>query len=157
MKNFRLPRKTKKRLKGLWLYPADEKGNSLMASPHRSQKDYDAYKKGTLKKLGGRYNSRKRQIEFRNKINGVIHVSDEQLKVYVNDIMAPEFRSWAFKTLIKAKNNHKAVSAYYNFINAYLLHEEDGSFGNVACMAVDHAEALLRKPYNPSKKKQVTS
>ena len=30
MKKFRIPRKTKKFLKkGLWLYPADEKGNEL--------------------------------------------------------------------------------------------------------------------------------
>lgn len=61
MKKFRLPRKTKKRLrKGLWLYPPDEKGCSLMASPYSSQKDYDAYKRGELRNIGSRHNSRKR-------------------------------------------------------------------------------------------------
>ena len=37
MKKFRLPRKIKKKLYGLWLYPKDEKGNSLMAHPKTSQ------------------------------------------------------------------------------------------------------------------------
>lgn len=157
MKKFRLPRKTKKRLrKGLWLYPPDEKGGSLMASPYRSQKDYDAYKRGELRNLGSRHNSRKRQLEFRSKIDKEITVTDDVLRNYVDDLMAKEFRNWAFNILVKAKNHPKAKSAYYNFVNAYLLHKKDGSFGNVACMAVDRAEELLRKPYNPSKKKQVT-
>lgn len=52
MKKFRLPRKEKKSLKrGLWLYPADKKGNSIMAHPKRTQEDYDAMKKGVLRNL----------------------------------------------------------------------------------------------------------
>lgn len=95
MKKFRLPRKTKKQLrKGLWFYPMDEKKCSLMASPFRSQKDYDAYKRGELRNLGGNYKSRQRQLEFRSKIDGKITVSDKDLKDYVNDIMAEEFRNW---------------------------------------------------------------
>jgi hypothetical protein len=40
MNKFRLPRKTKKSLKKtMWLYPPDEKGNSLMAWPAKSQED----------------------------------------------------------------------------------------------------------------------
>ncbi|MEO0551694.1 MAG: hypothetical protein AAF149_00750 [Bacteroidota bacterium] len=49
---FRLPRKEKKSLRrGFWLYPSDDKGNSLMASPRRCQKDYDAMKEGILRNL----------------------------------------------------------------------------------------------------------
>ena len=52
MKQFRLPRKIKKSLKGnLWLYPADEKGNSLIAHPTNSQEDYLAIKQGIVKNL----------------------------------------------------------------------------------------------------------
>ncbi|SDW24880.1 hypothetical protein [Aequorivita viscosa] len=157
MKKFRLPRKTKKRLrKGLWFYPPDEKGGSLMASPYRSQEDYDAYKKGELRNLGVQHNSRKHQNEFRNKIDKEIKVTDDVLKNYLDDLMAKEFRDWAFNILVKAKNHPKAKSSYYNFVNAYLLHKNDGSFGNVACLAVDRAEELLKKRYDPSKKKQIT-
>ncbi len=50
MQKFRLPRKIKKKLKRqLWLYPADEKGNSLMAWPQKSQIDYTAIKEGTVR------------------------------------------------------------------------------------------------------------
>lgn len=140
----------------MWFYPPDEKGASLMASPYRSQKDYNAYKKCELRNLGGRHNSRKRQLEFRSKIDGEVSVTDAVLKNYVDDIMAKEFRNWAFTILQKAKNHPKGKKAYYNFVNAYLLHKKDGSYGNVACMAIDHAEKLIKKPYNPSKKKQVT-
>ena len=49
---FRLPRKIKRELKkGLWLYPADEKGNSLMAWPTRYEKDYLAYKEGIVRDI----------------------------------------------------------------------------------------------------------
>jgi hypothetical protein len=42
LKQFRLPRKVKKSLKGnLWLYPANEKGNSVMASPSSSWQFYE--------------------------------------------------------------------------------------------------------------------
>jgi len=52
MKQFRLPRKIKKSLKkGLWLYPPDEEGNSLMASPARYQEDFMAVKMGIARKL----------------------------------------------------------------------------------------------------------
>lgn len=55
MKKFKLPRKLKKRLKrGPWLYPADEKGSSLMAWPYKYEKDYLAFKRGELRKLGRR-------------------------------------------------------------------------------------------------------
>ena len=44
MSTVKLPRKLKKKLKkGLWLYPADEKGNNLMATSSRDEKDFLAY------------------------------------------------------------------------------------------------------------------
>jgi hypothetical protein len=147
MKNFRLPRKLKKSLKkGLWLYPPDEKGNSLMASPHRSEKDFVAYKKGILRNLSDPSNSRKRRDEYRRKMNKEVLVPDEDLKKYVNDIFRKDLRSSSYEILVSAKNNAKARIAYYNFINAYQLMEQgEGSYGNICCMAVDLAVDLLNK------------
>ena len=54
MKNnkFRLPRKTKKKLKTIWYtYPKSEKNTYLLAWPYRIEKDYVAYKKGLLREL----------------------------------------------------------------------------------------------------------
>lgn len=50
MSKFRVPRKTKKKLKKtMWLYPFDAKYNGyLMAHPHREQEDFDAWKHGKL-------------------------------------------------------------------------------------------------------------
>lgn len=147
IEKFRLPRKLKKRLKkGLWLYPSDENGNSLMANPHRSKKDYQAYKKGVLKNLIDKANSRKRRMEYRRKMNKEVTVPDEELKKYVDDIFRKDLRRSSYEILISAKNNSKAIIAYYNFINAYQLMEQgEGSYGNTCCMAVDRAKDLLKK------------
>ena len=51
MKKIRLPRKTKKKLKGIWLYQKNERGDSLMAFPKRNQKDYTALKKGIVRNI----------------------------------------------------------------------------------------------------------
>lgn len=52
IKKFRLPRKTKKKLKnGLYLYSRDSGKSYLMGFPSRSQKDYNDYKNGTLKNI----------------------------------------------------------------------------------------------------------
>jgi len=52
MKEFRLPRKTKKSLKGFYFYPLDTKTNSyLMAWPWKYEKDYRDYKAGIVKDL----------------------------------------------------------------------------------------------------------
>jgi hypothetical protein len=49
-KKFRLPRKTKKKLKTIWYtYPKSEKNTYLLAWPYRIEKDYIAYKKGLLR------------------------------------------------------------------------------------------------------------
>ncbi len=143
-KKFSLPRKTKKRLKkGIWLYPADEKGNSVMAFPARSQKDYDAYKKGLLRKLGRSVKERK---VFNKALNGEVEVSNEDLELYVNDIFRESSRKWAYNLLIKAKYSKSAKMAYYNFVNAYHLYGAgNDSYGNICCLAVDLVKEKLKK------------
>jgi len=146
MQVFRLPRKIKKKLKGtIWLYPADEKGNSLMAWPTRTQKDYDAVRQGVVRDLMADSTkvTRKKENEI---LAHPIEVSDEELRKFVDDIFAKEYRNSSYNTLIKAKNTTKAIEAYYNFINAYnLVQQGDDSYGNVCCMSVDYANKLLKK------------
>ena len=144
-KQFKLPRKVKKKLKKtLWHYPQDEKGNSLMASPHREKDDYVAFKKGIVRDIMSSSNKaeRKNKIE---KLNAEIYVSDEELEQFVNDIFAIEFRIPSFQTLLKAKKHPLAKVAYFNFVNAYFLHKKADDSGNTCCMAVDYARDLLRK------------
>ena len=51
-KKFRLPRKTKKKLKkDFYTYPKSEKDTYLIAWPYRLEEDYVAYKKGLLRGL----------------------------------------------------------------------------------------------------------
>lgn len=153
MDRFKLPRKTKKALKkGMWLYPPDEQGNSLMARPARSEKDYQAYKKGILRNLIERRASKKK--EFRERLDVKISVSDETLRSYVNDIITENYRSSSYDILIKAKNSKHAIIAYYNFINAYQLYEKgEESYGNICCMSIDVARDRLRQKKGKSKKK----
>ena len=145
MKKFKLPRKLKKRLKKrIWLYPANEKGNSLMAWPYKYEKDYLAFKQGELRKIGRRNKAELK--EYRKKMNKEVEVLDETLKKYVDDIFAKQYRRSSYDTLIMAKNKKAAIKAYYNFINAYHLYENgEQSFGNICCLAVDYAKELLRK------------
>ena len=146
MKTFRLPRKTKKKLKKtIWLYPADQKGNSLMASPRRSQKDYDAVKQVIAKDIiaDSTKATRKKEKEM---LARPIEVSDEELRIFVDDIFAKEYRNSSYNALIDAKKTPKAIAAYYNFINAYhLLKQGEDSYSNICCMSVDRAKELLKK------------
>ena len=144
MANFRLPRKIKKILrKSLWLYPADKKGNSLMASPCSIQEDYTALKQGVVRALAR--TSRKKRKEFRAILNKEIFVSNEELKVYVDDILAEEFRISSYNILLEAKKNKKAVVAYFNFVNAYKFYQQGkSSYGNICCMSIDYAKDLLK-------------
>ncbi len=145
MKKFKLPRKLKKHLKKcLWLYPPDEKDNSLMAWPSKYKEDYLSYKRGELRKLGIRNKAERK--EYRKKMDKEIEVSDETLKRYVDDIMAKQYRQSSYDVLIKAKNSKRSITAYYNFINAYQLNENgEGSYGNTCCLAIDWAKELLKK------------
>lgn len=77
MKLFRLPRKIKKLLKGnIWLYPADIKGSSLLASPTRSQEDYAALKQGIVRNIIDPKNAKARRKAFREKLDKENMVSD---------------------------------------------------------------------------------
>lgn len=145
MKKFRLPRKTKKFLRGLWLYPPDKKGNSLMASPKRSQEDYTAIKQGIVRKLPDPRNAKARRKEFSEKIDKEIMVTDKELKTYVDDIIREDLRNSSYNTLIEAKKNPKSIIAYYNFVNAYNLYKNgEDSFGNICCASIDSAKVLLK-------------
>lgn len=147
MKKFRLPRKVKKSFKGkLLLYPADEKGNSLMAQPRRLQKDYDAWKQGILCDLFESKRVKEGGKKMSEKLDPEISIPDEQLKEYVHDIFREDVRSSAYRTFIRAKNSKTATKAYYNFVNAYHIYKKGkDSYGNICCLALDSAEELLRK------------
>lgn len=144
MKEFRLPRKEKKRLRGLWLYPADEKGNSLMASPRKRQKDYTALKTGELRNLGA--GARKNSKAMYAELSVEVKIPDEKLKEYVDNIFREDLRVSAYRTFLEAKNHPKASRGYYHFVNAYHkdLEDEDRSWGTTCCFALDTAHKLLK-------------
>lgn len=146
-KQFRLPRKVKKNLKrNFWLYPADKKGNSLMAFPDKYEEDYIAMKNGILRNLMDRKNAKAKRKAYREKMDKENIVTKENLRLYVNDIFREDIRKSAYNTLIAAQKNPNAIIAYYNFVNAYQLYEAgDDSYGNICCLSLDHAEELLRK------------
>lgn len=145
MKQFRLPRKIKKSLKkGFWLYPPDEKRNSLMISPAKSQEDFMAVKKGIARDLFDLKESKSRRKKLQEQLDKEVIVPDDELKDYVREIIRKDLRNSSYNKLIEAKNNPKAIVAYYNFVNAYHLYKQgDDSFGNICCLAVDKAKELL--------------
>ena len=147
MQKFRLSRKIKKKLKGqLWLYPADDNGNSLMAWPRKSQIDYSAIKQGVVRNLMDSKNTKAKRKEKRKELDKEIMVTGEELKIFVDEIFAEEYRKSSYDTLIRAKTNPKAIIAYYNFVNAYYLYQKgEESYSNTCCMAVDLAKELLKK------------
>ena len=68
MKKFRLPRKTKKKLKkDFFTYPKSEKNTYLVAWPYKDEEDYIAYKKGLLRGL--KEESKKRLKDERKRDN----------------------------------------------------------------------------------------
>jgi hypothetical protein len=147
MEKYRIPRKIKKKFKGnIWLYPADEKGNSLVASPKRSQEDYNAVKNGIAKPMVDFKRIKENRAAYKEKMDAEIFVDDSDLKNYVDEIFAEQYRFSSYNTLIRAKNNPKAIITYYNFINAYNLYKNgEESFGNICCASVDYAKDLLKK------------
>lgn len=144
MDKFRLPRRTKKYLKKtMWLYQPDEKGNSLMAWPTKSQDDYIAVKKGNARKFPDR--TRAERKRFIAELDKEIFVDDHVLRTYIDIIIREDLRNSSYSTLIEAKNNPKAVKAYYNFVNAYQLYENgNDSYGNICCLAIDSAKEHLK-------------
>lgn len=132
--------------KTLWLYPTDEIGNSLMASPARSQEDYTAVKNGIVRNVFDHKNAKARRKAISEKLNQEIIVTDEDLKRYVDDIFQEDFRTLSYNILKAAKKNEKAIPAYYNFVNAYQLYElGEQSYGNICCLSVDKAKEILKK------------
>lgn len=146
VKYFRLPRKIKKKLKKtIWLYPADKNGNSLMAWPIHSQKDYDAVKQGIVRDIMANSTKEKKKQE-KKILDKPTEVSDKTLKTFIDEIFAKEYRNFAFRTLVEAKNTPRAKKAYYNFLNAFRMIENGkDSFRNICCMSVDLARDLLKK------------
>lgn len=68
-------------------------------------------------------------------MNKEIEVSDETLKIYVNDIFAKQYRQSSYNTLLKAKKWKDAKKTYYNIINAYHQYEKENlSSGNACCI-----------------------
>ncbi len=131
---FKLPRKKKKFLKkGLWLYTANENGDSLSAKPAKYEKDYLAFKEGSLRNLLKR--SKKKTKEFRMNLDKEVFVPDEMLLTYVNEIFSERYRQSSYKCLIRAKKSKKAVVAYFNFLNAYEIYKNgNDSYANICCM-----------------------
>lgn len=154
VKKFRLPRKVKKiKLSGIWLYPKDEKRNSQMAFPRKYQKDYTAIKQGVVKNfLQGR--DRESSKEMFKKLNVENYVSDDVLKTYVDDYFAKEYRKISYEILLEAKYIPEARESYFNFVNAYQMHLQDGSYRNTPAMAVDHAEYVLKQRRKRRKEKK---
>ena len=67
-KKFRLPRKTKKKLKkDFFTYPKSERNTYLIAWPYKYEEDYIAYKKGLLRGL--KEESKKRLKDERKRDN----------------------------------------------------------------------------------------
>lgn len=143
MKKFRIPRKKKKQLRGLWLYPQDEKGNSLMAHPKKDQKDYSAVKNKEVRNLHD--GIKKRAKEQFAELSTPVHISDEELKKYVADIFREDLQASAYDTFLKAKTHPNTIRGYYYFVNAYHRHIEDESWSNTCCFALDTALALVKE------------
>lgn len=144
---FRLPRKIKKKLNGLFLYPSDEDGSSVMAFPKRNQKDYDAYKQGILEqpfnytKAELKEKSEKWDVKFRTPCE----LSDEELVKAVESIFGKEYWDEAINTFRQAKNHPVANEDYVIFCNAY-NHTVNGDDCSItACMSLESALDDLKR------------
>lgn len=112
----------------------------------RDEKDFYAYKKGILRNLFTRKNSKQESKEYRQKMNKAVSVPNETLRAYVDEIFRKDLRNSSYYILIEAKSHPRAVIAYYNFINAYHLDQGgEYSYGNICCLAIDRAKELLKK------------
>lgn len=153
---IKLPRLEKKKLKkDLWLYPADEKGNSLMAQPEKYKEDYEVMKAGIVQNIRDRNTEKDSKIaEAIKNMDSEIYVSDEELRQFVNEIFAKEYRSSSYQILLDAKKNKKAKVAYFNFINAYYINEKFGDYSIVCCSSVDFAQILLKEFRRKQNKKR---
>jgi len=150
-KKFRIPRKIKKRINTIFLYPPDERGSSLMASIKNSQEDYTAYKQNILRPLVSKTKAQIKEINERYKIFDVpTYLTDDDLKFAITEIFGEEFRDSAYSILSRSKNHDVAKVAYYNFVNAYNMTKAGGDESTMCCMSLDLAEENLQrsKPRN---------
>ena len=146
MKQFRLSRRIKKSLKGKFLlYLPNEKGNRQMAFPAKNQQDYDAVKKKIDTDLFADENKKTERKQHHLLLDKPVLVTDEELRLMVDETFAEKYWTSSYSTLTAAKNNPKTIVAYYNFVNAYNLSKPEDSFANICCLAVDNAKSLLRK------------
>ena len=124
---MKIPRKLKKKLrKVMWLYD-----NGIVAFPTLYEKDFIAYKNGELHNI---LTIAKEQKEEMKSLDNSIVVSDEELKIFVDDIFAEQYRTVSYQKLVKAKN----TKYYFNFINAYNFYKSGkDSYANICCMVVD--------------------
>lgn len=117
-----------------------------MASPARSQEDYTAFENGIVRNVFDPKNAKAKRKVFSEKLDKETIVNDEVLKSYVDDIFHEDFKTLSYNILKAAKKNPKAISAYYNFVNAYQLYElGEESYGNICCLSVDKAKEILKK------------
>lgn len=116
-----------------------------MAWPSRDQKDYDAVKQGIVRDIMADNTKAKRKQQKRM-LSKPTEVPNDELKAFIDEIFAKEYRNFAFRTLVEAKNTSRAKVAYYNFINAYrMVKRGKDSYGNICCLSVDYARDLLKK------------
>lgn len=144
MSKFRIPRKIKKKLKNKFLfYPSDKDGNSIMAFPLKSQKDYTAYKLGLLEDTFSKTKKERKKSskEWNKKFSVDNDMSFSEIEKAVNNIFAEEFREEALKVLKRAKGdikyNNKIKDHWIVFCNAWDLVKAGDKHSITACMAYD--------------------
>jgi len=116
-----------------------------MAWPTKDQDDYNALKQCVVQDIRRKKRNKTERKEYWRILNQEVEVSDERLKNYIGDIIRKDLQKTSFNILIEAKKSKKAISAYYNFINAYRLFKEgQDSYGNICCLAIDNARELLK-------------
>ena len=116
-----------------------------MAFPTKNQQDYDAVKKKIVNDLFGDENKKAERKQLNLMLDKPVLVTDEELRLMVDETIAEKYWTSSYSTLTAAKNNPKTIVAYYNFVNAYNLSKPEDSFANICCLAVDNAKSLLRK------------
>ena len=139
---FRVPRKKKKKLNGIFLYPQDEKtGGSLMASPKRYQDDYTAYKQNVLRSMFDKTNAELKagQDQFKTDFCSPNYMSDEELKIAIDEIFGEEYRDHAYSIFNRAKQHDVAKESYYIFVNAYNMTKAGSDKSLTCCMSLDSA------------------
>lgn len=155
MPKFRLPRKTKKKLRdSFFLYP-EVNGGSVMASPYRNQEDYNAYKKGVLRDLfhATKAEQKKSAEEWNRKFATPIEISDIELLEAVNDIFAEQYRMESYTILVRAKHHPIAKKDYYTFVNAWILIKKGEKHENTACLSIYGAKSNLQRKERKNKEK----